>query len=100
SGTLGEPVSFFLNDNDLERLAYNEMLSFRCAGVQKGDLVQLMTTIDRRFMAGMAYFLGLRKLGAGIVRVGAGVPPMQCDSILRYKPRYVIAVPSFILTLI
>jgi phenylacetate-CoA ligase len=100
SGTLGEPVSFFLNDNDLERLAYNEMLSFRCAGVQKGDLVQLMTTIDRRFMAGMAYFLGLRKLGAGIVRVGAGVPPMQWDSILRYKPRYVIAVPSFILTLI
>ena len=51
------------------------MLSFACAGVQKGDLVQLMTTIDRRFMAGMAYFLGLRKLGAGIIRVGAGCRP-------------------------
>lgn len=100
SGTLGDPVTFGLTDQDLERLAYNEMLSFQCAGVQKGDLVQLMTTIDRRFMAGMAYFLGLRKLGAGIIRVGAGVPPLQWDSILRYKPNYLIAVPSFILKLI
>lgn len=100
SGTLGDPVTFGLTDNDLERLAYNEMLSFQCAGVQKGDLVQLMTTIDRRFMAGLAYFLGLRKLGAGIVRVGAGVPPLQWDSILRYEPKYLIAVPSFLLKMI
>src|SRR5690606_37029443 len=78
----------------------NEMLSFECAGVKEGDLVQLMTTIDRRFMAGMAYFLGLRKLGAGIIRVGAGVPPLQWDSILRYEPKYLIAVPSFILKMI
>lgn len=100
SGTLGDPVTFGLTDNDLERLAYNEMLSFQCAGVQKGDLVQLMTTMDRRFMAGLAYFVGLRKLGAGIVRVGAGVPPLQWDSILRYQPKYLIAVPSFILKMI
>lgn len=100
SGTLGDPVTFGLTDNDLDRLAYNELLSFRCAGVQKGDLVQLMTTIDRRFMAGLAYFLGLRKLGAGIVRVGAGVPPLQWDSILRYHPKYLIAVPSFLLKMI
>lgn len=100
SGTLGDPVTFGLTDNDLERLANNELLSFQCAGVQKGDLVQLMTTMDRRFMAGLAYFLGLRKLGAGIVRVGAGVPPLQWDSILRYQPKFLIAVPSFILKMI
>lgn len=100
SGTLGDPVTFGLTDNDLERLAYNELLSFECAGVESGDLVQLMTTMDRRFMAGMAYFLGLRKLGAGIIRVGAGVPPLQWDSILRYEPKYLIAVPSFILKMI
>lgn len=100
SGTLGDPVTFGLTDQDLDRLAYNEMLSFECAGVKEGDLVQLMTTIDRRFMAGMAYFLGLRKLGAGIIRVGAGVSPLQWDSILRYEPKYLIAVPSFILKMI
>lgn len=100
SGTLGTPVTFGLTDKDLDRLAYNEMLSFQCAGIQEGDLVQLMTTIDRRFMAGMAYFLGLRKLGAGVIRVGAGVPPLQWDSILQYRPKYLIAVPSFILKMI
>lgn len=100
SGTLGDPVTFGLTDADLERLAYNEMLSFQGAGIQKGDLVQLMTTMDRRFMAGLAYFLGLRKLGAGVIRVGAGVPPLQWDSILRYQPKYLIAVPSFILKMI
>lgn len=56
SGTLGKPVSFGLTDNDLERLAYNEAISLACSGIQKGDVVQLMTTIDRRFVAGLAYF--------------------------------------------
>ena len=100
SGTLGDPVTFALTDNDLERLAYNEAISFACAGVGKEDIVQLMTTIDRRFMAGIAYFLGVRKLGAGIIRVGAGIPELQWDSILKFKPTYLIAVPSFLLKLI
>ena len=100
SGTLGDPVTFGLTDKDLDRLAFNEATSFACAGIQKGDVVQLMTTIDRRFMAGLAYFLGLRKLGAGVVRVGAGVPQLQWDSILKYKPKYLIGVPSFLLKLI
>lgn len=100
SGTLGDPVTFGLTDKDLDRLAYNEAISFACAGIQKGDVVQLMTTLDRRFMAGLAYFLGLRKLGAGVIRVGAGIPELQWDSILKYKPKYLIAVPSFLLKLI
>ena len=100
SGTLGDPVTFALTDKDLERLAYNEALSFACSGVRSSHVLQLMTTIDRRFMAGLAYFLGARKLGAGIVRVGAGVPELQWDSILKFKPDYLIAVPSFLLKLI
>ena len=100
SGTLGSPVTFGLTDNDLERLAYNEAISFACAGVVEGDVVQLMTTLDRRFMAGLAYFLGLRKLKAGIIRVGAGIPELQWDSILKYNPKYLIAVPSFLLKMI
>ncbi|NQD69213.1 AMP-binding protein [Sphingobacterium shayense] len=100
SGTLGKPVTFGLTDADLERLAYNEMRSFRTIGVEKGDRVQLMTTIDRRFMAGLAYFLGLRKLGAGVLRVGSGIPQMQWDSILQHTPRFLIAVPSFLLKMI
>lgn len=100
SGTTGKPVFFGLTDRDLERLAYNEAISFACSKVTKNDTIQLMTTIDRRFMAGLAYFLGSRKLGASIIRVGAGIPELQWDSILKFKPTYLIAVPSFLLKLI
>ncbi|NML69527.1 phenylacetate--CoA ligase [Chryseobacterium sp. RP-3-3] len=100
SGTLGDPVTFGLSDSDLERLAYNEAISFVCAGIRKGDVVQMVTTIDKRFMAGLAYFLGLRKMGASVVRMGPGVPELQWDSIFRYKPKYLITVPSFLLKMI
>ncbi|MFD1771836.1 phenylacetate--CoA ligase family protein [Sphingobacterium suaedae] len=100
SGTLGNPVTFGLVDSDLERLAYNEMRSFQAIGIRPGDSVQLMTTMDRRFMAGLAYFLGLRKLGAGVFRVGSGIPQMQWDIILQHKPKFLIAVPSFLLKMI
>ena len=100
SGTLGDPVTFGLTDSDLDRLAYNEAISFACAGIAEGDVVQLMTTIDRKFMAGLAYFLGLRKLKVGVIRVGAGIPELQWGSILKYKPTHLITVPSFLLKLI
>ncbi|MDR0573224.1 MAG: AMP-binding protein [Tannerella sp.] len=96
SGTLGDPVTFAMTDADLNRLAYNEKISFLCAGAQPGDIFQLMTTIDKRFMAGLAYFLGIRLLGAGIVRVGNGIPELQWDTIERIRPNTIIVVPSFI----
>ncbi len=100
SGTLGDPVTFAMTDKDLDRLAYNEFLSLSCAGGSEKDIFQLMTTIDRRFMAGLAYFLGARKLGAGIIRVGNGMPELQWDTIRRMKPTAFIVVPSFLLKLI
>ncbi len=100
SGTLGDPVTFAMTDRDLDRLAYNERISFACAGVQSDDIVQIMTTLDKRFMAGLAYFLGLRALGAGIIRVGNGIPELQWDTINRIKPNTIMCVPSFILKII
>lgn len=100
SGTLGEPVTFCCSEKDLQRLAYNEAKSFSCAGLTKDSVLQLMTTLDKRFMAGLAYFMGLRELGAGVVRVGNGIPELQWDTILRLKPDAVMCVPSFILKLI
>jgi len=100
SGTLGVPATFAMTDADLERLAYNEQISFACAGAKKGDIFQLMTTIDKRFMAGLAYFLGIRKLGAGVIRVGNGIAELQWDTIKRIKPNVAVVVPSFILKLI
>ena len=100
SGTLGNPVTFAATENDLKRLAHNEYLSFVCADGTPSDIYHLMITMDRRFMAGLAYFLGLRKLGAGIVRVGPGNPELQFDTIKRISPTFIVTIPSFIPTLI
>lgn len=100
SGTTGDPITFVATEKDLQRLADNELASFLCAEGSKQDIYQLMLTLDRRFMAGMAYFLGLRKLGAGIIRVGPGNMLLQFDTIRRTSPTVLVTVPSFLLKLI
>lgn len=100
SGTLGNPVTVALTEGDLQRLAYNECISFTCADGTSDDLFQLMLTLDRQFMAGMAYYEGIRKLGAGLIRVGPGLPSMQWEIIQRLKPTALVAVPSFLIRLI
>jgi len=100
SGTMSEPVTFYLTKNDVERLAVNEATAMRCAGGTSDDIYQLMTTIDKRFMAGLAYYLGVSKMGAGMVRVGPGTPYLQWDSIQRFSPTVLISIPSFIPKLI
>ncbi|ASZ11476.1 AMP-binding protein [Chitinophaga pendula] len=100
SGTLGRPVILPLTAKDLERLSYNEYISFCCADGSNDDIYQLMLTLDRQFMAGMAYYTGIRKLGAGVLRVGPGVPSLQWENIQRIQPTTIVAVPSFIVKLI
>jgi phenylacetate-CoA ligase len=100
SGTLGKPVTIALTENDLVRLTYNEYSSFICADGSSDDIYQLMLTLDRQFMAGIAYYSGIRKIGAGIIRLGPGVPSLQWETILRLKPTAIVAVPSFLLKMI
>jgi len=100
SGTLGSPVTIALTENDLERLAYNEYNSFVTTGGKAGDIYQLMLTLDRQFMAGIAYYSGIRKMGGSIIRVGPGVPSLQLETLMRLKPTVIVAVPSFILKLV
>ncbi len=100
SGTLGNPVTIMLTENDLHRLACNEYASFVSTEGSVNDVYQIMLTLDRQFMAGMAYYSGIQKLGAGIIRLGPGVPSLQWETILRLKPTAIIAVPSFIVKLI
>jgi phenylacetate-CoA ligase len=100
SGTLGEPIPFHLSQKDLNRLALNESLSLAIAGVTAKDYVQLSATMDKLFMAGIAYYMGLRKIGAGVIRVGSGAPELQWNTIQRFSPTVFIGVPSFILKLL
>jgi len=100
SGTTGSPLIIPMTDRDIDRLAYNEYISLSCAGVQASDKVMLCTTMDKQFMAGIAYFLGIRKIGAGLIRAGVDALSTQWENIFRYKPTVLIAVPSFIIRLL
>lgn len=100
SGTLGEPVTFYLTKNDLDRLGDNEAYSLGVANGTANDVYQLMTTLDKRFMAGVAYYNGVQKMDAAMVRVGPGAAFLQWDSIKRFSPTVLIAIPSFIPKLI
>ena len=96
SGTTGKPLVTMLTERDLQRLAYNEYLSFRCAGLTASDTVLIAVTLDRCFIAGMAYFLGLRMLGCSVIRVGPATPLMHLDTMRRFSPTAVVGVPSFL----
>ena len=100
SGTLGDPVTFALTRNDLERLALSESLSYAFCGCKPDDIIQLMATVDRAFMAGVACLLGSFRFGAGIIRVGNGIPELQWNTIRRVRPTACVCVPSFLMKLI
>ncbi len=96
SGTTGQPLLWRLTEPDLERLAENERLSFDCAGLTNHDTVLVAVAMDRAFMAGLAYWLGLRKLGCGVVRIGAASPLLVLEMIQRVQPTAIVGVPSFL----
>jgi len=100
SGTLGTPLTIGLTESDLQRLGHNEYLSFLNTESTSHDIFHLMLSLDRQFMAGIAYYLGARKLGAGIIRGGPGNFNMQIETINRLNPTVLIAVPSFIVNLL
>jgi phenylacetate-CoA ligase len=96
SGTTGTPTLCPLTQADLDRLGYNEQLCFNRLGLSASDTVILAVTLDKCFMAGLAYFEGLRRLGVMAVRVGAGSPAMLLSMIGRLKPTAIVSVPSFL----
>ena len=96
SGTTGQPLVWMLTEADLRRLAHNERLSFECAGLTARDTVLLAVGMDRCFMAGQAYWLGLREIGCAAVRAGAASPLLVLEMIQRTQPTAIVAVPSFL----
>lgn len=97
SGSTGQPILVPYTAGDLERLAYNEQLNFWGAGIRAHDRMLLCVTLDRCFVAGLAYYQGLVKLGATVIRSGPGQPARQWELLERLKPTGLIGVPSFLL---
>ena len=100
SGTTSQPVIIPLTENDLNRLAEAENLSIKRTGATEKDLFQICTTLDKQFMAGIAYYLGIRKIGSGVIRTGINSVSVQWQTIMKLRPSYLIAVPSFIVKML
>lgn len=100
TGTTGDPCFIALTARDLERLAYNEARSFSYTGVKKGDLFHIAVTCDNLFIAGIAYYSGLLKLGASVVRIGPQSIIRHLNLIKKVNPTGIVAVPSFIMQML
>ncbi|MFA7403128.1 MAG: AMP-binding protein [Pelobacteraceae bacterium] len=99
SGTTGKSTKVMYTENDLRRLAYNEEISFASCGLNADDVVLLTCTIDRCFIAGLAYFSGVRSLGASAIRNGLSSVESHLEIIKRLKPTAIVGVPTFLLKL-
>ncbi|MBU0480815.1 MAG: AMP-binding protein [Proteobacteria bacterium] len=97
SGSTGDPVLVPYTAGDLERLAFNEQMGFWGAGIRADDRILLCVTLDRCFIAGLAYYSGLVKLGAAAIRSGPGQPARQWELIDRLLPTGLVGVPTFLL---
>ncbi len=96
SGTTGLPTRVAYTEGDLDRLSYNEWLSFEACGVTADDTTLLTCTLDRCFIAGLAYYLGMRRLGAASIRNGHGTIESHLEVIRRMRPSFLVGVPSFL----
>lgn len=99
SGTTGKPTTIWYTENDLQRLAYNEHISFAGCGLTRDDIVLLTCTIDRCFIAGLAYFSGVRSVGAAAIRNGLSSVESHFEIIQRLRPTALVGVPTFLLKL-
>ncbi|MDH3348176.1 MAG: AMP-binding protein [Desulfobulbaceae bacterium] len=99
SGTTGMPVRIPYTKEDLDRLAFNETMAFWGASIRSHDTCLICVTLDRCFIAGLAYYSGLINLGAATIRSGAGQPARQWELIRQLKPTVLVGVPTFLLTI-
>ncbi|MBI5047551.1 MAG: AMP-binding protein [Deltaproteobacteria bacterium] len=99
TGTTGAHVFIGLAKKDMDRLAENEKRCFSYTGATPDDLFLLSITMDNLFIAGMAYYSGLQRLGAGVIRMGPHTPKRQLELIHSLKPTGIVAVPSFIIAI-
>lgn len=99
SGTTGRAVAMLQTDQDLERVGFNEEISFRAAGISSNDVVLISASIDRCFMAGLAYFLGLRRIGATAIRGGSGSIAALEELTIQHGPSAIVGVPTLLLNL-
>lgn len=65
-------------------------------GMTPDDKVLLTCTLDRCFVAGMAYYQGVCRLGASAIRNGLNTLESHAEVIRTLRPSMIVGVPSFL----
>lgn len=100
SGSTGvQPIVHPLTYSDLMRLTYNEKVSFMLPPITKNDQVMLATALDGSFVAGLAYYLGLKRLEITVVRAGSKNLNLQLEILNEFSINVIVGVPSNLIKL-
>jgi phenylacetate-CoA ligase len=99
TGTTGEPIYLPMTIRDLDRLGEGERRGFSWLGAKPGERFHIAITLDNLFIAGLAYHLGLQRVGASAYRVGAQPLRRHLDLMKALRPDGIVAVPSLVLAL-
>ena len=99
SGTTGRPCRIAYTRSDLDRLAANDACGFLAAGMRGDDVVLMTCTLDRCFIAGMAYWSGAVRRGAAAVRNGLNSLASHAEIFRSTRVTGLVGVPSFLVKL-
>ena len=96
SGTTGRPCRICYSADDLVRLGCNDARGYLAAGMRPGDRVLLTCTIDRCFIAGLAYYSGVVQMGGAAIRNGLNTLESHAEIMASVHPDAIVGVPSFL----
>lgn len=99
SGTTGRPCRVAYTKSDLDRLAANDACGFLAAGMRDDDVALMTCTLDRCFVAGMAYWSGAVRRGAAAVRNGLNSLASHAEIFRTTRVTALVGVPSFLVKL-
>ncbi len=97
NGSDGTPLLIPMTSSDLDRLAYNESLSFHAAGVTPQDRAQIVVGMDQLAIAGMSAYRGLIALGVNTTRIGQLTPEQHQHYFELTQPTILVGIPSHLL---
>ena len=99
SGSTGKPGRFVYTQQDLLRNSYIEERCYKLAGVTAEDIILLTCTMDRCFIAGLAYYTGGVKAGAAVLRNGLASIESHLWIIQEVSPSVLVGIASFLVKL-
>ena len=99
SGSTGKPSRFIFTQKDLLRNSYNEERCYKLAGITAADTILLTCTMDRCFIAGLAYYSGGIKTGAAVLRNGLATIESHLWIIKEVFPTVLVGIASFLVKL-